>query len=151
MTQSTFLLEEHPAKPSLSPDYEKDWMILVATYPSHSLPLLNAYVPTGLFGKMSLVSCRLTEEGHLEPSSLGWGKSGMGSPTAFSTLNISEWHKDAAVCSLSDIVETGDLRQRYYLSAIACQGILRRAERRGKELPPQLHKALLSVAQGISE
>jgi hypothetical protein len=48
-------------------------------------------------------------------------------------------------------LETGDVPQRFYLSAKACQGILRRAEKRGKKLPPLLHQALLSVAQEISE
>jgi hypothetical protein len=53
---------------------------------------------------------------------------------------------DAGVCSLSDILETGDVPQRYYLSVKACAGILRRAEKRGKELPPQLALALQAVA-----
>jgi hypothetical protein len=69
----------------------------------------------------------------------------MGSHTEFLTLSISEWHSAAAVCSLSDTLETGDLPQRYFLSATACQGILRRAEKRGKVLPPMLEKALQSV------
>ena len=70
----------------------------------------------------------------------------MGSPTAFLTLNTSEFHSDAAACSLSDILETGDVPQRFYLSAKACKGILRRAEKRGKELPPALLLALEQVA-----
>jgi hypothetical protein len=75
----------------------------------------------------------------------------MGSLTEFVTLNTSEWPSDADVCLLSDTLEIGDVPQRFYLSAKACQGILRRAEKRGKTLPEQLHKALLSVAQEISE
>jgi len=51
-----------------------------------------------------------------------------------------------AVCSLSDILETGDLPPRYFLSAKACAGILRRAASRGKDLPPMLHRALSQVA-----
>ena len=62
------------------------------------------------------------------------------------TLNISEWPKDAAVCSLSDIVETGVLPQRYYLSQKACAGILRRAEKRGRQLPELLRRALQQAA-----
>lgn len=42
---------------------------------------------------------------------------------------------------LSDILEPNP-NQKYYLSAAACQGILRRAEKRGKELPPMLKEAL---------
>jgi hypothetical protein len=47
---------------------------------------------------------------------------------------------------LSDILETGDLPQRYSLSATACQGILRRAAGRGKKLPERLQQALEAVA-----
>jgi DNA (cytosine-5)-methyltransferase 1 len=36
--------------------------------------------------------------------------------------------------------------RKYYLSRKACQGILRRARERGKELPPQLKTALLAQA-----
>jgi hypothetical protein len=77
----------------------------------------------------------------------------MGSPTGFLTLNMSEWTaldglslNDAGVCSLSDILETGDVPQRYFLSERACRGILRRAANRGKELPPALCEALLSAS-----
>lgn len=45
---------------------------------------------------------------------------------------------------LSQILEDSP-RQKYYLSEKACQGILRRAERRGKELPPVLKKALMEM------
>jgi hypothetical protein len=55
--------------------------------------------------------------------------------------------KDDGVCSLSDILETGDVPQRYYLSAKACAGILRRAAKRDKELPAQLQRALEQVAK----
>jgi hypothetical protein len=77
----------------------------------------------------------------------------MGSPTEFLTLSTSEWnhtlvpsHSDGGVCSLSDVLETGDVPQRFYLSAKACKGILRRAEKRGKTLPEQLVAALKAVA-----
>jgi hypothetical protein len=46
-------------------------------------------------------------------------------------------------------LETGVVPQRYYLSAKACQGILRRAEKRGKALPDALKVALESVAGPI--
>jgi hypothetical protein len=75
----------------------------------------------------------------------------MGSRTEFLTLSTSEWPSDAAVCSLSDTLETGNLPQRFFLSATACQGILRRAEKRGKVLPPALEQALLSVALVTAE
>jgi hypothetical protein len=54
---------------------------------------------------------------------------------------------DDAVSSLSDILETGDVPQRYFLSPKACSGILRRAEKRGKELPAQ---SILTGAAAIA-
>ena len=81
----------------------------------------------------------------MEASSEGWQNAGMGSPTGFLTLSISECHSDAAVCSLSDVLETGDLQRRYYLSAAACAGILHRAEVRKKKLPELLRHALEAV------
>lgn len=76
----------------------------------------------------------------------GWANSGMGSPTAFLTLSISDWPSDGSACSLSAILETGDVPRRFYLSGKACRGILRRAEKRGKSLPPSLACALRAVA-----
>ena len=65
---------------------------------------------------------------------------------ARSTPNFSEWPNDAAVCSLWQVLETGAVPRKYFLSAKACAGILRRAERRGKALPTILRQALQAVA-----
>ena len=65
---------------------------------------------------------------------------------ASSMPNISPWHNDAAVCSLSQVLETGSIPPRYFLSGTACAGILRRAEKRGKDLPAALKQALQAVA-----
>ncbi len=66
--------------------------------------------------------------------------------TGFLTLNTLEFPSAAVVCSLSDILETGVVPLRYFLSAKACRGILRRAERRGKTLPQPLARAVQAVA-----
>lgn len=58
------------------------------------------------------------------------------------TLSSSVWPSGASVCSLSSILETGGVPRRYFLSARACAGIIRRAERRGKALPRELREAL---------
>jgi len=60
--------------------------------------------------------------------------------------NISDWPNGAAVCSLSHVLETGPIPAKYFLSAKACNGILRRAARRGKALPAMLREALEQVA-----
>lgn len=68
----------------------------------------------------------------------------------FLMLNMSEWtafsvpcRRDGGVCGLSDILEPlhNGLR-KYFLSRIGCEGIVRRAERRGKNLPPLLDAGL---------
>lgn len=103
-----------------------------------------------------------TEDGILAPSSGRWSNSAMGSPTECWMLNTSEGvgctHKDKdgtrcpngvgeSLSSLASVLEAGSLPPRFYLSPKACQGILRRAERRGKALPPML-KAALDQAAG---
>ena len=60
---------------------------------------------------------------------------------ASSTLNTGASPKDAAEFFLSQIL-LPDPPSRYYLSRKACLGILRRAEERGKALPPVLEQAL---------
>lgn len=59
--------------------------------------------------------------------------------------NISAWPNDASVCSLWQVLETGRIPQKYFLTALACSGILRRAVKRGKELPALLARALKAV------
>ncbi len=106
--------------------------------------------PLWLCGRTSPESCRSTTDGRLEPSSGCWSNSGMGSPTEFWTLDISEYPSGAAASSLSDILETGDVPRRFYLSAKACRGILRRAGKRGKTLPESLEYALQKVAASLT-
>jgi hypothetical protein len=57
------------------------------------------------------------------------------------TLNIGEKPREPNPTKLSQVLEK-DTDPKYKLSAKACQGILNRAERRGKELPKELKKAL---------
>src|SRR5690606_2808344 len=68
----------------------------------------------------------------LEPSSGCWGNSGMGSPIEFITLNTLEYPSDAVVCSLSDVLETGEVPQRFFLSKRALKGIAQRDGVRGQ-------------------
>lgn len=79
-------------------------------------------------------------------SSVVWANSGTGGPTGFSTLSSSECPSDDDGCSfvpstLAQVLEP-TAPQRFYLSARAAAGILRRATRRGRELPTALHQAL---------
>jgi hypothetical protein len=146
MQLSMFSSAEPHASPSLSPDSERDWLIRVATSPLPISQFWTAIAPVGAVGRTSPASCRRTEDGRWEPFSEGWGNSGMGSPTECWTLSTSDWPSDGSACSLSAILETGAVPRRFYLSARACQGILRRAAKRGKSLPPSLAAALRAVA-----
>lgn len=46
--------------------------------------------------------------------------------------NISAWPNDAVVCSLSQVLEQDSIHAKYFLSAKACAGIIRRAEARAR-------------------
>ena len=65
------------------------------------------------------------------------------SPTEFSTRSFGECPSAAVESRLSQILEDTP-HQKYSLSAKACAGILRRAERRGKKLPPELEAVLIA-------
>jgi len=141
-----FWSEEHLVKISQSQDSEREWMERVVRSRSSSLDLLVGCGVDGWYGRTSPACCRVMEGGRLECLSDSWGNAGMGSPTEFLTLNTLEYPKDGVGSSLSDILETGEVPRRFFLSATACKGILRRAEKRGKALPPSLRDALLAVA-----
>lgn len=101
--------------------------------------------------KMYPVFSQVTPDGTLELSSKKWPTGGTVSHGVCLTLNISESPSDAVECSLSGVLETENVPARYSLSAKACEGILRRASRRGKSLPPALEKALMEVVRSYSQ
>ena len=147
MEQLTLLSEEHHVNHSRLPDFAEGLKTLEETSCLPLVQLLKSIALPGYYGKMSPASCQVTEEGILEPFSQCWGNSGMGMPTEFLTLNTSEWHRDAEECLLSDTLEIGEIQPKYHLSKKACEGILRRAKKRNKELPKTLVMALKQVAK----
>ena len=146
MATSMLCAEGRRASLSVSRDSERAWMIRVATWPSSSFELLACHFHALSYLKMSLVSCRLLADRTLASSSGRWENSGMGSLGEFWTLRSSEFPSDAVASSLSDILETGELQQRYFLTKRACEGILRRADNRGRKLPDALRAALEAQA-----
>lgn len=70
---------------------------------------------------------------------------------AWRTLDAQYWGvpREESESTLSQILEAAP-HQKYYLSEKACLGILRRAEKRGKELPEILKRALIKQAQRMS-
>jgi hypothetical protein len=171
MDLSTWLSVAPPARTSASPASELAWTERVVTSPCNLVDLLADRAPGGWSGRTSPASSRLMQVEISEPSSpvspdtpsepslpplLAAGEIlaslPLPGPTVTAsrgeclTLSTSEFPNGGAASSLSDILETGDVPQRYFLSATACRGILRRAEKRGKELPAQLQLALSTVA-----
>jgi hypothetical protein len=151
--QLTFSWLEPHASPFQLQDSGKDLKTHAEISCLLTLQSLHVFGLDGLSGKTSLVSCHPTEDGTLVPSSGGWGSWGMGSRTECWTLNGAEHtgipvpsRSAGDVSSLSDVLETQPLPQRYCLSSKACLGILKRAERRGKKLPQMLRDALEQIA-----
>ena len=152
--QLTFWWEEPHASPLALPGFGKDLKTHAETSCLPTLQSLHVYGLDGSFGK-TCRECLVHPEGTISPPSLpGWGNWGMGSRTECWTLNGAEHtgiplpsrsadaESSLLVASLSEVLETGTLPQRYCLSAKACSGILKRAERRGKKLPQMLKAAL---------
>ena len=146
---STCLSEEHRARGSVSQENKADYKM---TDQSCALPFANflqTCAPSGSSGKMCRVSFRQGGGKISKHSSERLMKSGIMSHGECLTLNTSEWTDSLVpflnvegVCSLSDILEVGNIQQKYYLSRQACLGILRRAASRGKDLPQMLKEAL---------
>ena len=73
-----------------------------------------------------------------------WTESGIWADGECLMLGTSDWPNDAAeysAVSLAEILEPSP-PPKYWLSAKACAGILRRASARGKQLPEALRRAL---------
>jgi hypothetical protein len=172
---SMFSLEELPVKHSQSLDLEEDYLTNVLTSPLSIAEYLLINSQNGSFGKTYRASLVLSQmqrvvtllEGMeeneeaetishkvaiLQPCLQRFGNAGILALGVCLTLDISECHSDAVGSLLSDILEvTGDHLLRYCLSVKACEGILRRAAARGKELPKELKEVLEWVVSTASQ
>jgi hypothetical protein len=143
LSQVDFLAKTFPLLES-----EQGWRDRVVDFSGKSADSLTKQEQKLLSSKMCLVYFpQITEE--IWPVSLKrWSSAGIASLGGCLMLNTSEFPKDGAESSLSDVLETqGDHLKKYSLSQKAAQGILRRATRRGKTLPVALQEALEAVAQ----
>ena len=77
-----------------------------------------------------------------------WPNSGIVWDGVCLTAKTSESPSPASECSLLELIETGAVPQKYFLSPNAARGILRRAARMERELFPPLKKALEILSQG---
>lgn len=148
--QLTLFAVDSPAKMSALLEVVRDWMESDQGFGLSLLELLRNLSQGGLLSKMSLACYPPMSNGTLPLSFRGWGNAGIGGPTGFLTLNTTEFPRDAVVCSLSGVLE-GDVPRKYFLSAKAARGILRRAERRGRELPRQLRDVLEHLAHAVDD
>ena len=155
--QLTLSLEVPLASPSASQEDERDWMANLVSCSSIS-ELYGTFAQIGFCGRTSPEYFPSTTGEHSVPLPLPYKTSGMAWHGECWTLNSCEWpsgtvteesqdgsvlsHSAAGVCFLSDVLERSEVPQRFYLSATACEGILRQAANREKSLPPRLEEAL---------
>lgn len=145
MEQLTLWSEEVPASPSPSQESEKVLRELLDSC-SSTYVVFKSLCLGGSCGKTSRERSRV-RGGRLSDSSCEkWMPSGTVWRGEFWTRSSSAWPKGANVSFLSDTLET-HAPAKYSLSQKACAGILRRAEKRGKPLPPLLDAALRKVAE----
>ena len=141
------------ARTCRSPGRGKAWRKAAA--PVQALPsILRGFVESynldGYFGRTCREYSPAMAAGTSRTSSSRLGNAGILLPTGLWTLNGCEWtgcperfRREDGVCGLSDILETvGEHLRKYCLSLKACEGILRRAASRGKDLPARLAAAL---------
>jgi len=142
--------EDSHAKTTALQEDAKDWLATVARSGGNITDSLREAAPHGLSERMSLASSLPEAVETLKRSSGRLPTSGMAWPGRYLTLSTSEWRNDADVSSLSDILEDNP-DPKYSLSVKACLGILNRAEKRNKTLPPLLKDALQRIAYGQSK
>ena len=148
--QLTLSVEDSPAKTCPLPEKGQAWMEKDLGSGLNFSELYKSFLQNGCLSKTSPAFYPLTEDSISSSSFKGWRNSGIMCPGESLTLNISEFPKDVAVCSLSEALET-DAAPKYFLSPRAAAGILRRAENRGKELPEMLRQALAHPAEEQAE
>ncbi len=163
----TLWSEDLPARTSPWLDAVAAWTERGADCSGTSAASLIQQLPRGFCGRTSLALSPATTAptslpccGDSPEHSLGCPMEG-GAPQAWwsdpsgqrsggcLTLAGSEWPSDDAVCSLWQVLE-GHVDRKYFLTAKASAGILRRAEKRGRDLPAILHAALTSIAETSS-
>jgi hypothetical protein len=148
----TFSQAVSPAKTSALPESDEDSQATDRDSSSSSPESLSLFDPSGFSSRTFPASSPRTAVGTSESCLERWPTSGMAWHGGFSTAVSSECRSADGECSssetsLADVLEPS-VAERFYLSARAARGILRRAEKRGRELPPALAQALLNLAGG---
>src|SRR3990170_2768554 len=145
-----------PAKPAALPGSGQASPESAASSPSPSSTLWSVTDLPPSSSRTYRASSPVIEGGTWRRSSVAWGTSGTGGRFGFSTLATSECPSaddgsSSSVCAavpttLTDVLQPS-APPRFSLSARAARGILRRATKRGRMLPPELEAALTSLAR----
>ena len=100
-------------------------------YPEHSQVIMDTiFEPCLKKSQKPIFQCLQVENGRTRE----WFEGGQYAPLGDClTLNIGEYPNEESVSTLSEVLEA-IVPRKYYLSTTACEGILRRAENRGKKL-----------------
>lgn len=112
------------------------WLAAGAASGSSLHELWAAFARDGLLSRMSPAYYPVQKGETWEYSPERWPSSAIGGPTGCLTLSSSEWPNDGVVCLLSQVLERQPIPRKYYLTPQAAAGILRRAAKRGKKMPP---------------
>lgn len=112
------------------------------------LTSLEQDAPELLSSRTFQVSSVAMEEGTSESLFERWPKSGILSDGVCLTAATSEFPNHASESTLSGLIETGEVPDRYFLSPNAARGMVRRADRMGRNLFPPLRRALEILARG---
>ncbi len=139
------------AKICPSPDDEQGFQASEAASSSSSPESQTLFGLAGFSSRTYPASSPRTAVGTSESCLERWPTSGTAWHGGFSTAVTSECRSDDAGCSssepsLADVLEPS-APAKYSLSARAAAGILRRAEKRGRQLPSHLSAALEAVAR----
>lgn len=118
------------------------FLSLLASWGSVSLELLSSRTSQAFFP----ATADETSESLFER----WPNSGMVWDGVYLTAKTSASPNPDEEYSLLDVIETGEVPPRYFLSPNAAEGILRRVEQAGRRLFPPLRNALEILAKDQS-
>jgi DNA (cytosine-5)-methyltransferase 1 len=135
----TFLLREWAKEKDLEDQNLNYFMSL--------LDWLERESPEFLLSKTLRVYSTLMVEETLPFCSTRWPNSGMLLDGVLLTADTSESPSQGKESTLSDVIEIGEVPERYFLSPNAARGILRRANRMGRNLRPHFKKSLEILAE----
>ena len=151
MTESQvqpFGSEGSPAKIYRSLEWvnEQDLEGINQDYFMSLLDWLERDCPELLSLKTLQVSLTPTREKILQSCSQRWPNSGMLLDGVLLTAKTSESPSHAKESTLSDVIETCEAQEKYFLSPNAAKGIIRRADRMGRNLRPHFRMSLEILA-----